>query len=505
MWTKESLAELIATKFQGYRLIVVSNREPYAHQYIAGGVECTRPASGVTAALEPVVRVSGGVWIAHGSGDADQAFSDASGRLDVPPENPSFTLRRIFLTKDQEMGYYYGLANRGLWPLCHIAFTRPAFVPEDWKTYREVNAIFAEAVLEEAGNSPAVVFIQDFHFALLSRMIKERNPNLIVAQFWHIPWPNPEVFRGFPWKEELLDGLLGNDLIGFHLRLDCLNFLDTVDWTFEARVDRERFEVKRNAKSTTIRPFPIGIDFAEFGNSAGSHQAEEDEKWWRRELGIKDGIVGIGIDRIDYTKGILERLGALDRLLTKYPCYRERLVFVQVAVPSRSRIREYQLLEDEIDARSDEINWRWAAKSWRPIILLKRHFPQARLVALHRLADFCVVSSLHDGMNLVAKEFVASRADGDGVLVLSNFAGASRELTDAVLVNPFDEEQVSEALRAAIEMEPRERRRRMQKMRAVVAEGNIYRWIGKILSTLLKFEFPAGEYSTRASIGARMA
>jgi len=521
MWTQESLVELIESRFQGSRLILVSNREPYSHQYVGGAVECTRPASGMAAALDPVMRVSGGTWIAHGSGDADQNFVDAAGRVEVPPESPRFTLRRIFLTKDQEMGYYYGLSNRGLWPLCHVAYTRPAFVPEDWKKYREVNRIFADAVIEEAGDGPAVVFIQDFHFGLLPRMIKDRNPNLVVAQFWHIPWPTREVFRGFPWKEELLDGILGNDLLGFHLRLDCQNFLDTVDNTFEARVDRERFEVTRTGKATTVRPFPISIDFAEYTTVAKSHQTKKDEEQWRRELGLGkqqlslDGralpglhsqplVVGVGVDRIDYTKGILERFGALDRLLTEYPQYRERLVFVQIGVPSRSRIREYQNLEDEIDARCDEINWRWAVRSWRPIILLKKHFPQKRLVALHRLAHFCAVTSLHDGMNLVAKEFVASRTDSDGVLVLSDFAGASRELTDAVIVNPFNEEQVAEAMRIAIEMEPEERQRRMQKMRAVVAEGNIYRWIGKILSTLLRFEFVPGGQS-QAESGGRVA
>jgi trehalose 6-phosphate synthase len=274
-------------------------------------------------------------------------------------------------------------------PLCHVAYTRPAFVPEDWKTYREVNSIFANAVLEEAGDSPAVVFIQDFHFALLPRMIKERNPNLIVAQFWHIPWPTPEMFRGFPWKSELLDGLLGNDLIGFHLRLDCQNFLNTVDWTLEARIDRERFDVTRNGKATTVRPFPIGIDFAEYAAIAGSTECRDDERSWKRDLGLNDDCaIGVGVDRIDYTKGLLERLRAIDRLLTKYPRYRERFVFVQIAVPSRSRIREYQMLEDEIDSLSDEINWRWAAGSWRPIVLIKKHFPQKRLVALHRMGGF---------------------------------------------------------------------------------------------------------------------
>ena len=497
MWTKESLTDLIESKLGGLRFILVSNRQPYMHRYVGESVECVQPVSGLTAALEPVMRASGGTWVAHGSGDADQAFVDNAGRIAVPPSDPRFTLRRVWLSKAQEMGYYYGLANRGLWPLCHVAFTRPSFVPEDWKVYREVNRIFADAVLEEAEDSPALVFIQDFHFALLPRTLKERSPKLVVAQFWHIPWPNPEVFRSFPWKEELLDGLLGNDLLGFHLRRDCQNFLDAVDLTFEAKVDRERFEVTRNGKVTIVRPFPISIDFEEYTAAAQSRETHEDTARWRRELGLADHLVGIGIDRIDYTKGIPERFRAIDRLLTRYPEYRERLVFVQIAVPSRSRIREYQMLEDEIEALADEINWRWAARSWHPIILLKKHVPQSRLIGLHRLANFCTVTSLHDGMNLVAKEFVASRPDEDGVLVLSDFAGASRELTDAVLINPFDEEQVAEAMRFALEMPEEERRRRMRKMREVVAEANIYRWTGKILSAILKFELAPSDAASQ--------
>jgi trehalose 6-phosphate synthase len=272
MWSKENLTDLIDVQLSGHPLILVSNREPYRHHYVGGAIEWEQPASGVTAALEPIMRTCGGTWIAHGSGDADADVVDRNDRIGVPPVDPRFTLRRIWLTREEEMGYYYGLANQALWPLCHVAFTRPAFVPEDWETYRAVNEKFANAVLEEAGNDAALVFIQDFHFALLPRMIKERNPNLIVAQFWHIPWPNPEVFRGFPWKEELLDGMLGSDLLGFHLRLHCQNFLDTVDSTFEARIDRERFEVRRNHKTTTVRPFPISIDFAEFSAAAASKE-----------------------------------------------------------------------------------------------------------------------------------------------------------------------------------------------------------------------------------------
>ncbi|HLQ76933.1 MAG TPA: trehalose-6-phosphate synthase [Terriglobia bacterium] len=489
MWTKRGLLELIDSKLKDYRLILVSNREPYIHRYAADQIECDQPASGLALALDPIMRTCGGTWIAHGSGDADREMVNRNNCVLVPPENPSFKLRRVWLTKEQEMRYYYGLANQGLWPLCHVVFKRPIFDPEDWRAYREVNEIFARAVLEEAGDSPTFVFIQDFHFGLLPRILKDKNPNLIIAHFWHIPWPNPEVFRGFPWKEELIDGMLGNDLLGFHLRTHCQNFMDTVDCTLEAKADRERFEIQRNGKTTSVRPFPISIDFEAHTAVAKSAAIGVDMARWYRGLGLRSEMVGVGVDRIDYTKGIPERFRAIDRLLTKYPEYCGRFVFVQVAVPSRSRIREYQALEEEIGALADEINWKWGAQPWRPIILLTQRFTQARLTALHRLAKFCLVSSLHDGMNLVAKEFVASRWDDDGVLILSDFAGASRELTDALVVNPFNEEQLSEAIRTALQMTPEERRKRMHKMRTIVEENNVYRWIGKIISALLKFEF----------------
>jgi trehalose 6-phosphate synthase len=498
MWTKEGLLELIHQKLSDYKFILVSNREPYMHRHAGGRIACVQPASGLTVALDPIMRACGGTWIAHGTGDADWQMVDQQNRVFVPPDDPRFTLRRVRLTPRQEEQYYYGLANQALWPLCHIAFTRPTFRPEDWQAYREVNEIFARAVLEEAGDAPTFVFIQDFHFALLPRMLKDRNANLIVAQFWHIPWPNPEVLRGFPWKEELLDGLLGNDLLGFHLRFHCQNFLDTVDRVLEAKIDRERFEITRGGKSTSIRAFPISIDFEKHTITAESKNTEEQMEQWRHALRLGNELVGVGIDRIDYTKGICERLRALDRFLTKYPQYQERLVFVQVAVPSRSHIPEYRKLERELDKLVKEINRkyrRWQTRSWRPIIFLKRHYPQDRLTALNRLAQFCMVTSLHDGMNLVAKEYVASRVDEDGVLILSDFTGASRELTDAIIVNPFSEEESVEAIRQALEMPEEERRKRMRKMRAVVAENNIYRWAGKIISALLRFEFTTSDES----------
>jgi alpha,alpha-trehalose-phosphate synthase [UDP-forming] len=481
---------MIRTQVGDRRFILVGNREPYQHRYAGGRIECVPPASGMVSALEPILCASGGVWVAHGSANADRKTVDSYDHVRVPPDDPQYTLRRVWLTKAQEDGYYYGLANEGLWPLCHMVFTRPMFNPRHWPVYRQVNEQFAQAVLEEAGNDPAFVFVQDYHFGLLPRILKEKSPNLIVAQFWHIPWPNPEVFQTFPWKEELLDGLLGNDLLGFHLRYHCKNFLDTVDRTLEAKVDYERFEITRRGKVTVVRPFPISID-AEYHEQTAQSQAVEDEMdRWRAQLRLTDEFVGIGIDRLDYTKGIPERLRALDLFLEQHAEYRQRLIFVQIGVPSRSHVPEYKRLDDEVDDLVDEINWRWGTETWRPIVYLKHQHGPVQMMALHRLADFCMVSSLDDGMNLVAKEFVTSRFDGDGVLILSRFTGAARELTSAVIVNPFALNELADAMFQSLTMSEDERRKRMQKMRAVVAENNIYRWAGKVLSTLLKFEFP---------------
>jgi trehalose 6-phosphate synthase len=491
VWTKDALHGLIQEKLRGYRLIVVSNREPYIHHYSGGQIECERPASGMAAALDPIMRACGGTWIAHGSGDADRSMVDDHDRLAVPPDDPQYTLRRVWLSKQQEQEYYYGLANACLWPLCHVVYTRPVFDARDWDRYREVNELFCKAILEEAEEAPTFVFIQDYHFALLPRMLRESNRGkLIVAQFWHIPWPNHEIFRTLPWAEEILDGLLGNDLLGFHLRYYCQNFLETVDHLLETKVDQVGFEITRGGKNTLIRPFPISIDFDEHSTMAQTDEVTREMSRWQKRLRLRpDLLIGIGIDRVDYTKGIPERLRAVDALLTRCREYRERLIFVQIGVPSRIHIRQYKMLNDEIEALVDEINWRWATGSWAPIVFLREQYSGPGMMALHRLANFCVVNSLHDGMNLVAKEFVASRFDGDGVLILSQFTGAARELTDALLVNPFSVEETAETMRQALEMTQEERRRRMQKMRDLVASNNIYRWAGKFLSALLRFEF----------------
>lgn len=490
VWTRDVLSEFVRTKLDGYRFIVVSNREPFQHRRVGGHIECIQPASGMASALDPVMRACGGLWIAHGSGDADRQTVDRLDHVAVPPDRPEYTLRRIWLSKEEEEGYYDGLSNQGLWPLCHNAFTRPVFEPEDWAIYRSVNQRFAEAVLEEAENDPTFVFIQDYHFALLPRMLRNARSNLVIAQFWHIPWPNRDIFSSFPWQEEILDGLLGNDLLGFHLAHHCQNFLETIDCAVEARVDQAGSEICRGGHSTLVRPFPIGIDFDEHADVAESDEVAVQMARWRKELALGGKLLGIGIDRLDYTKGIPERLRFLDRLLERNASYRGKVVFVQVAVPSRSNLPAYRQIESEVEALAAQINLRWATASWRPVILLKRHYSQTEMIALHRLAHFCVVASLHDGMNLVAKEFAASRVDEDGVLILSKFTGAGRELKEALQINPFSVEEGAEALRAALQMHPDERRRRMQRMRETVEQNNVYRWAGKFVSQLAKMQFP---------------
>ena len=484
-WTKDRLEEVARTRLGGAKLIVVANREPYIHNVRDGAVELMRPAGGLTTALDPVMRACGGTWVAHGSGSADRMTADAHGRVRVPPDDPTYTLRRVWLTPEQENGYYYGFANSSLWPLCHQVYHRPTFDPAHWAAYQEVNDLFAAAVLEEARGGPALVFVQDYHFALLPRLLKRARPDLVVAQFWHIPWPNPETFRVCPWAGELLDGMLGNDLLGFHIQYHCNNFLESVDRTVESRICRERFSVTRGDQTTRVRPFPISVD----PDLATEHLAGDWEApvaALRRQYGLGDRLLLLGVDRVDYTKGIPERLRAVARLLDLHPGLAGRFHLVQLGAPSRTNLPEYRALTDEIHAIAADINGRYGTSDWRPVVFVNEHAGPELIYPLYRAAAGCVVSSLHDGMNLVAKEFVTARDDEQGVLVLSEFTGAARELTDAVLVNPFDVDRLATGLHAALTMPPAERQRRMRRMRAQVADHNIYRWAGTMLSEASK-------------------
>ncbi|MBS0338338.1 MAG: trehalose-6-phosphate synthase [Proteobacteria bacterium] len=480
-WAPESLRRILREDLNGDEIMIVSNREPYIHVRREGGIEVRRPASGLVTALEPVMRACSGTWIAHGSGDADRDTVDAHDRVAVPPENPAYRIRRVWLGKEEEAGYYYGFANEGLWPLCHIAHTRPVFRASDWEHYRAVNRRFAQAVVDESRTDNPIVLVQDYHFALLPRMIRERLPRATIITFWHIPWPNPEAFGVCPWRNELLDGLLGSSILGFHTQFHCNNFLDTVDRTLEARVDRESSSIHYGGDPTEVRRYPISIEWPPEA-LAGQAPVAECRAEVRRQLGLGPHVMlGVGVDRLDYTKGILERFAAIERLFELEPDWVGRFAFLQVAAPSRGSIEEYQSLDARVRAAAQRINARFGAPGYEPIALRIEHHDAQRVYACYRAADLCFVSSLHDGMNLVAKEYVAAHDDERGVLILSQFTGAARELSEALIVNPYDTEQCAAALRLALAMPPDEQRERMRSMRSLIQEFNVYRWAGRML------------------------
>jgi len=479
-WTPETLRAILHGDLRGEDVIVVSNREPYIHQRRGDRIEVQRPASGLVTALEPVMRACSGVWIATGSGSADRDVVDTRDRVAVPPDRPAYQLRRVWLSEEEEAGYYYGFSNEGLWPLCHIAHVRPTFRSADWAHYLAANRKFADAVLSEAKTDNPIVLVQDYHFALLPKMIHERLPEATVITFWHIPWPNPESFAICPWAEDILTGLLGSSILGFHTQFHCNNFVDTVDRLIEARVDRESFTVTQGGKLTAVRRYPISIAWPPTEEMVGKPVAD-----CRRDVRDSNGLpadqlIGIGVDRLDYTKGIIERFLAVERLLELNPQWVGRFTFVQIAAPSRSRIDEYRNHEVAVRDLTVRINERFGGAA--PAILLKieHHEPQ-QVYEYYRAAEVCFVSSLHDGMNLVAKEFVAARDDGHGVLVLSQFTGASRELPEALVVNPYNIDQCAVALNMALTMPLAEQKDRMQLMRGLVAEFNVYRWAGRML------------------------
>jgi trehalose 6-phosphate synthase len=496
LWTAERLRVSLRNKLQDKPLFVVSNREPYMHTRDEKdkSIKVIVPASGLVTALEPVLVACDGMWVAHGSGSADREVVDAHDHLRVPPDHPSYTLRRVWLSAEEEKGYYEGFANEGLWPLCHIAHTRPVFRPGDWDYYQEVNRRFAETVLQEMeGTESPILLAQDYHFALLPRMVKEARPDARVAIFWHIPWPNPEVFGICPWQRELVDGLLGADLIGFHIQSHCNNFLETVDRALEALTEWDRFAVNRQGHVTRVRPYPISVAFPENGHGIYElRNAGEERAALCSELGIEASLLGVGVDRVDYTKGIIERFRGIERFLELYPAYQRRFSFIQIGAPSRTDIERYRQILDEVSAEADRINARFQAGRWKPIVFLKKHHSHEEIARYYRAASLCLVTSLHDGMNLVAKEFIASREDERGTLILSTFAGAALELTDALLVNPYDVQQLATAILRALEMPEEEQATRMHHMRQNVREHNVFRWAANLLSDLteIRIELP---------------
>ncbi len=366
------------------------------------------------------------------------------------------------------------------------------FRAEDWAGYREVNELFAEAVLEEIkGEEEPCVLVQDYHFALLPALIKARRPDARVALFWHIPWPAAESFGICPWQKELLAGMLGADVVGFHTQANCNNFLDTVDRFLETRIDRERFAVKKGSRTTLVKPFPISVAFPDPLPGDPADAARAARAAVRKLSGIAPEHIAVGVDRLDYTKGILERLRGVERLLEVRPDLRGRFTLIQIGAPSRTALAGYRDFAAQVALETERINARFAGAGAPPIVLLARHHEQRELRPYFLAADVCLVTSLHDGMNLVAKEFVAAREDDGGVLVLSRFTGAARELRDALIVNPYSADEVAGALASALSMPAETRALRMSRLRRQVRENNVYRWAANLITDLASVRLPA--------------
>ena len=466
-------------------LIVVSNREPYSHGYDDDGeIEVSRPAGGLTAGLDPVMERLDGTWIAWGDGEADTEVVDENDEVRVPPDEEAYTLKRLWLTDGELRGYYYGYSNRVLWPLCHGGMWKTEFAERYWQRYGQVNQKFADAVAERA-DADSVVWFQDYHFALAPRQVRRAVPEAFLMHFWHIPWPGWDTFRACPQRDEILEGLLGNDLLGFHVEQYRENFLDCADQALdEAFIDRENGRVRYDGHTTTVRAFPMGVDV----DSIGADARSADEEFWR-EFRERHGIgadvnVALGIDRLDYTKGILERLNALERLFVTKPEWQGKLTLVQKASESRSRIPEYQDLQQEVEESVEALNDRFGTDDWRPVIYLEEWLTQEELAGIYRNSDLMLVSAVRDGMNLVAKEYVAAQIDADGALVLSDQTGAYEELgDDALTINPYDVEEFAERIEDALTMDDDERRERMSSLRETVAAGDLDAWMTDVFES----------------------
>ena len=471
-------------------LAIVTNRQPYRHEYASddgGDVTVDRPCGGVVAALDTVAQRHEATWIAWGDGEADREVCDPNDRITVPPDDPAYTLERVWLDEEDVKGYYEGYANRVLWPLCHGAMGAFEYDVDHWLRYRDVNRQFAERVRETVDEG-ATVWFQDYHFALAPAMIRDAVDGPLV-HFWHIPWPPADIFRYCPQRQELLEGLLATDLLGFHVEEYVERFLDCVEaFVPDARVDRNRKTVKTNGQSTRLSAFPLGVDVESIAREAS--QAHGIESSLRDRYNIKGQLL-LGVDRLDYTKGIPERLRAIEHLLERSPRHRCQFTVVQKSIPSRENIPAYQRLQSEVEQVVDRINDRFATDDWQPVVTIDDYLPTETLYGLYRATDVMLVTPICDGMNLVAQEFVAAQSSPDGVLVLSEFAGAHEFLGDGVLsINPYDTPAHADAIERAIDMGVGERMRRMRELRSAVDELDIETWAPSVLAATSSIDDP---------------
>jgi len=483
MCSSEEVQQLIKKGIGGRSFIIVSNREPYIHIHNNGRINCVTPAGGLTAALDPLMQAVGGVWVAGGSGDADREVVDKKDCVKVPPARPKYTLKRVWMTKEEVDDFYFGFSNQTLWPLCHDVFVKPVFKKSFWEGYRHSNRLFSNAVLEHTNKEKAFIWFQDYHLALAPDMIRKKRPDTLTAHFWHIPWPNPETFSICPWAKKIMEGLLANDLIGFHIPSYCTRFLETAEFVLGADVDYDSRIIEYKGRKTKVKAFPISVDFSAINKAARTSEVKKEIGMIRSAGRVPYKHVAVGVDRIDYTKGIIERLRAIDRFLEKYPEFQGNFVYIQAGAPSRIRVPEYMRLNQKLVEIVEEINWKYQKGYWKPIRLNIEKMRYSSLLALYRDADACIVSPLHDGMNLVAKEFVAANVDNKGVLILSKFAGAIRELEEgSLVVNPYDTEHFADTLKEALGMRRPERRNRSKNLRNAVKRNNIYKWLRDFIS-----------------------
>ncbi len=481
------MKSIFAQRLSGKAFVVASHSEPYLHLYEEGELVCRKSAGGLVTALDPVMSACGGTWVAAGGSGADREVVDEASRFRVSSEQGDYWLKRAWLDKDDEDGYLDGFSNSTLWPLCHFCYVRPRFEKKWWDAYQRVNRKFANAILEALDDRPAFVWVQDYQLALVSKYLKEARPDVVTAQFWHIPWPVADVFKICPWHKEILEALLYNDLLGFHINYYALNFLDTVDQSLEARVDLETRTVFFRNSETKVRSFPISIDYPSVVKEASSDIRPMQEALRRRYSFGKKGIL-LGVDRRDYTKGIPEKFMAFGRFLERNPLYRGKATLVQVASPTRVRVPEYKRVSERINGLAERVNWQFGKGRWKPIVLINDFLTTRQVVSLYRMAEACIATPLHDGMNLVAKEYAASRIDDSGVLLLSKFTGAARELKDAVLVNPYSLDELAESFRLALSMPAAEQRKRMARMRGEVRDNDVFRWAADFIEKISKLE-----------------
>lgn len=459
------------------RFILVANAEPYVHEEKNGQIVCEKIAGGLTTALDPMMIESGGVWIAWGRGGADFEVLDSDNKVGVPEGKEGYALKRIKLTQQEVEGFYVGFANEILWPICHSFLDKAELDENDWRLYKKVNQRYARATLEEIEKDD-LTWVQDYHLALVPTLIRKEYPDAKIALFWHIPWPSWEIYRTLPWRNRIMEGLLGSDFIGFHTPEQVKNFLQCAKASGNV-LKEEKSKLIVNSREVKVKSVPLGVDYDWFANLARQGQMKTESKVLRETFESEKVI--LGVDRLDYTKGIPQRLEAFELLLSENPDLHGKIKLIQRIPPSRTQVEKYQKLGEEINELIGQINGQYQKKDWIPVRSFHQFFPELKqLIPYYLAADIALVTPLIDGMNLVSKEYIATTHDG--VLILSEFAGAASELKEAIQVNPYNPRELKEAIQKAISMPKEERKKRLSKLKDRVKNRDLNWWREEILN-----------------------